>query len=125
MDLPCFQIHEFGQSGPLRALLDDLPRTMAIYSEDQPLAIPYHGAATVNILSKNVESVTVDGQDSLAPVLLLFGSGVSYLAATLGAENVSRPNSRSAHLAGKLDATLKVLNDYRALDEVYVLDFQS
>jgi len=58
----------------------------------------------------------------LAPVLLLFGSTLSYLATTLRAENVSRPKSRSAHLAGKLNVTFKVLNDYYALAEVYVLD---
>jgi hypothetical protein len=58
-------------------------------------------------------------------VLLLFRSTFFYLATTLRAKNVSRPKSRSAHLAGKLDATFKVLNDYRALVEVYVLNFQS
>jgi hypothetical protein len=69
--------------------------------------------------------VTVGRQNSLAPVLLLFGSTLPYLATTFRAKNVSRPKSRSAHLAGKLDATFKVLNDYCALAEVYVLDLQT
>jgi len=59
----------------------------------------------------------------LAPVLLLFGSTLSYLPTTLSAENVSRPKSRSAHLAGKLDSAFKVLDDHCTLAEVYVMDF--
>jgi hypothetical protein len=124
VDLPCFGIYEFGQPSPLRALFDDLPGTVPVYSEDQSPAIPYQRAAAFNILFEHVKSVTVDGQDSLASVLLLFSSAFFYLAATLRAESVTRPKARSAHLAGKLDAAFKVLNDYCALGEVYVLNFQ-
>jgi hypothetical protein len=112
VDPPCFGIYEFGQPSPLRTLFDDLPGTVPVYSEDQSPAIPYHGAAAFNILFEHVKSVIVDGQDSLASVLLLFSSA-------------SRPKFGSTNLAGKLDAAFEVLYDYRALGEVYVLDFQS
>jgi hypothetical protein len=54
-------------------------------------------------------------------VVLLFGLACLYPAATFGAKDMNRPKSRSAHLAGKLDATLEMLNDYRALLKVYIL----
>jgi hypothetical protein len=66
--------------------------------------------------------VTVDWQNSLPTVLLLFGLTLLYPATTFGAKNVSRPKSCPAHVAGKPDATLEMLNDYRALAKIYVLD---
>ena len=66
--------------------------------------------------------MTVDWQNSLAPMLLLFGLLLAYFATTFRAKNVSCPKSCSTHRAREFDAVLEMLDDYCALVEVYILD---
>jgi len=103
---PRFWIDEFRQPSLFGALLDHLPRAMPIYSENQSFPVPYHRTTPFNIFSERVESLPVDWQDSLAPVLLLFDFTLLYPAAALRAKDMSGPKSRSAHMARKPDATL-------------------
>jgi len=57
--------------------------------------------------------------------MLLFDLTRLYFATTFGAKKMSRAKSRSAYMAGKLDAKLKMFNDHYALAKIYVLYLQS
>jgi len=96
-----------------------------IYAKDQSFPIPYYRATPFNILFEHIESVTVDWQNSLTPVLLLFGLTYPYSATTFGAKDMSSPKSCTAHVARKPDAAFEMLNDQCALGKVYVLNLQS
>jgi hypothetical protein len=66
------RVHQLWQPCSLGTLLHYLPCSMPVDAKDKPFSVPHYRAATVNVFPEHVESLTVNWQNSLAPMLLFF-----------------------------------------------------
>jgi hypothetical protein len=115
-------VDKLWQSGSFAAVPQNLPTAVAVNAENQFLPVSNNRTTPANIFLEQFQGIRVNRQHALPAVPLLFALTYLYLDTAFGAKGMSRAKSRSAHLAGKFDAALQMLNDYRAVVEVYVLD---
>jgi len=67
-----FRVYQFWQSGFLGTLFHYLPGPVAVNAEDEPFPVPLHRPTTLDIFFEHGESLAINGQHSLASMLLFF-----------------------------------------------------
>jgi hypothetical protein len=112
------------QSSSFTAVPHNLPSAVAINAKNQCLSISNNRTTAPDVFLKQRYGIAVNWQCPLPAVQLLFALTRLYPAATFRAKDMSRPESRSTHTAGKLDVILEMLNGDRTTRKIYVLNLK-
>jgi len=117
------RIHQFWQSRFFGAVFYNLPRPMSVDAKDKPFSVSYYRAAPLNVFLEHVESLTVNWQNSLAPMLLLLSLSLLDLTAALWAKGVTSAKPLPTPSTGQLETSFQMFDGNNTLIKVYILDF--
>ena len=126
MYLPGFRVYQFGQPRLVSAIPNYLPCPVSVDAEYQLPAITSNRAAAANIFLKQAQGATIQRQNPLPVMLLLFAGGnpIKPLS-TPGTEGVVPTQPFVTTGAGELQAALQVLDSDSTPSKIYIFDLNS
>jgi len=108
VDSTGFRIYQRWQTCFFGTFFDDLPSPVPINAKNQPLPIPKNRTTTADVIFKDAQSVTINGQHPLATVFLLLGLSLLNLTSALWAKGMTSAESLPAPGAGQLQASFEM-----------------
>ena len=121
----CLWIDQIWQPGPFSTLSYYLPGPVAIYAEDEHLALSLDWAATLDVVRQHLQGIAVDGECPDPAVLLFLSDCLLHLCPASWAISVTPAEPYSTHGAGQSQTALEVLDGDGTMSKVYILDFQT